>query len=194
MAMPPRCAEARTRTRTLVLHSVLGFTVALTPACKDPDAPLEVYRAFAQGANVIPPPTSPADSSVRASVSVVLNSARVIGYAYSVFAAPSGTIDLIAFYEAAAGDTLPAIATAVLCDGAEACAATGGYATVVPPATAATIRASLRANGTQVVFFTTTAQKAAGRRDTRDDVPGSIALSLLMRGTVYPSPWRGDLG
>jgi hypothetical protein len=173
MAMPPRCPEARTRTRTLVLHSVLGFTVALTPACKAPDASLEMYQAFAQGANVIPPPTSPADSSVLASVAVFLNSAGLIGYAYSVFAAPSGTIDSIAFYQAAAGDPLPAIATAVLCDGAEACAARGGYATVVPPATAATIRALLRANGTQVVVFTTTAQRAAGG---------------AMRGTMYPYP------
>lgn len=110
----------------LVLCSVLSFTVALTPACKDADAPLEVYRAFALGANVIPTPASHADASVMASVLVVLSSAGRIGYAYSVFAAPSGTIDLIALYEAAAGDTLPAIATAVLCDGTEACAASRG--------------------------------------------------------------------
>jgi hypothetical protein len=157
--------------RTLVLHSVLGFIVVLTPACKDADAPLEVYRAFALGANVIPPPASHADSSVFASVLVAPNSADRLGYGYSVLPAPvSGTIDLIALYEAAAGDTLPAIATAVLCHGAEACAARGGYATVVSPATAATIRAAILADSMQVVFFTTRAPKAAGG---------------AMRGTMY---------
>jgi hypothetical protein len=43
----------------------------------------------------------------------------------------------------------------------------------VPPATLATITTSLRNYGTQLVFFTTTAQKAAGG---------------AMRGTMYLNP------
>jgi hypothetical protein len=61
----------------------------------------------------------------------------------------------------------------ILCAGAAACSATSGTATLVPPATTASIRASLIAYGTQVVFFTTTAQKAAGG---------------AMRGTMFPNP------
>jgi hypothetical protein len=157
----------------LVNRVALAAAAVLTPACRDADAPVDVYRTVANGASVTPPPASHADSSAFASVLVVLTSAGTIGYAYSLFSAPSGTIDSIAFYEAAAGDTLPAMATGVLCDGAEACAARGVYVTAVPPATVATIRASLRANGTQVVFFTTTAPKAVGG---------------AMRGTMYPYP------
>jgi hypothetical protein len=94
-------------------------------------------------------------------------------YTYSVAVVPSGTIDSIAFYQVAAGSSLPAQATAILCAGTAACASTSGTATLVGTATAASIRASMLAYGTQLVFFTTTAQKAAGG---------------AMRGTMFPNP------
>ena len=145
--------------RTLLLRSVLGLALLAGPACKAAEAPVEVYQAYAYSGNVIPAPT-PA-TSAWASVIVAFNSAR-LGYAYSAYSVglvPIGTIDSIALYQVAAGDPLPASASAILCAGVAACAATGGYAMVVPPATAATIPTSIRANGMQAVFFTTTAQR-----------------------------------
>jgi hypothetical protein len=99
--------------------------------------------------------------------------AATLAYSYSVTVPPSGTIDSIALYEVAAGQPLPASATVILCAGAAACAAASGTGRVVAPATPATITTSLRAYGIQLVFFTTTAQKAAGG---------------AMRGTMYPNP------
>ena len=118
------------------------------------------------GTNVVPTPT-PADTLARASAS--LNGAS-LAYTYSVALAPSGTIDSIALYQGGSQDPLPASATAILCAGVAACAATSGMGTVVPPATVATILTSMRQYGTQLVFFTTTAQHATGG---------------AMRGTVF---------
>ncbi len=97
-----------------------------------------------------------------------------LAYTYVVWTPPAGTIDSIALYQVATGDPLPPSATAILCAGVAACASTSGVATLVPPATSATINTSMRGYGTQLVFFTTTAQKAAGG---------------AMRGTPYPTPY-----
>jgi hypothetical protein len=152
----------------------IGVAFIVGTACKDSPHdcdcfPTEFYTAVAWGANVVPVTT---DTAPRAVVHFDLNPGSFF-YRYSVAAAPSGTIDSIALYEVAAGDTLPTSATAILCDGVTACAATSGIGRVVAPATVATIQTSLRAYGTQLVFFTTTAQKAAGG---------------AMRGTMYVSP------
>ena len=130
--------------------------------CIDPNT----FTAFAWGANVVP---AAPDTSARASLS--FNSAT-LSYTYKVTTPPSGTIDSIALYDAAPGQALPVSATVILCAGAAACAVTSGMGTLVPPATTATITTSLRAYTTQVVFFTTTAPKAAGG---------------AMRGTMYPT-------
>jgi hypothetical protein len=147
----------------------IGVAVIVGTACKDPidcSCATDVYTAVAWGANVVPVTT---DTAPRAVVDFVAIPGE-LQYRYSITVAPSGTIDSIALYEVAAGDTLPASATAILCSGVTACAATYGYGTVVAPATVATILTSLRAYGTQLVFFTTTAQKASGG---------------AMRGTLY---------
>ena len=88
---------------------------------------------------------------------------------------PSGTIDSIALYQVSAGDTLPPSATAILCAGATSCSGTGGTATnpaggSLTAANLMAIKTSIRAYGTQLVIFTTTAQKAVGG---------------AMRGTMY---------
>jgi hypothetical protein len=124
------------------------------------------YTAVAWGANVIPV-RPPVDTSARASV---LYNTATLAYSYSIHVLPPGTIDSIALYQTRAGLALPDTATAILCAGVSACMAMSGTATLVPPATAATIKSSIRTYGTQVVFFTTTAQKASGG---------------AMRGTVY---------
>ena len=114
----------------------LANSVALVvgAACGD-DATLpadtDSYTAVAWGANVIPV-RPPADTSARASF--VFNTAT-LAYSYSVAVPPPGTIDSIALYQVGAGGVLPASATAILCAGAAACAATSGVGTVVPPAT-----------------------------------------------------------
>ena len=138
-------------------------------ACKslDPCDCFESYSAIARGVNVVP---AAADTAARASLN--FNPAS-LAYSYSVAAVPSGTIDSIALYEVPAGQPLPASATVILCAGAAACAATSGTGTLLPPATISTIGTSLRAYTTQLVFFTTTAQKAAGG---------------AMRGTMFLTP------
>jgi hypothetical protein len=158
-------------------HSRAGGTLATAmvvlgvgTACKDPficTCAIDVYTAMAGGANVVPVTTNTAPSAVMHFEPLSL------AYSYSVAVAPSAPIDSIALYQVAAGDTLPASATAILCAGVAACAATSGTAMLVAPATGATITTSMRAYSTQVVFFTTTAQKAAGG---------------AMRGVVYLSP------
>jgi hypothetical protein len=174
------------RTSNVFLHGVwlaIAAVIALVfgGACKGPDCFASAqgsscdyhpgtFAVFARGANVIPVP-APADTSARASATF---NAATFAYTYTVQVAPSGTIDSIALYEGVFGQPLPASATAILCAGAAACAATSGTARVVAPATAATITTSMRAYGTQVVFFTTTAQKAAGG---------------AMRGTMYAGPF-----
>ena len=124
------------------------------------------YTAVAWGANVIPV-RLPADTSARASV---LYNTSTFEYSYSIAVPPPGTIDSIALYQIGAGVALPDVATAILCSGVAACSAQSGTATVLAPATAASIKTSIRRYGTQVVFFTTMAQKASGG---------------AMRGTVY---------
>ena len=147
-------------------------TIALVvgTACKGPDClchTMDSFQGVARGANVVPVPAT-ADTLAKASATF---NAGTGAWTYSVTTPPAGTIDSIALYQVPAGDTLPASATAILCAGAAVCAFTTGAATLVPPATLATIKTSMRAYGTQLVFFTTTAQKAAG---------GAI------RGTMYP--------
>jgi hypothetical protein len=127
------------------------------------------FAAVARGAKVIPTPT-PADTLARASATF---NSTTLAYTYTVQVAPTGTIDSIALYDTSATGTLPASATAILCAGAAACASTSGTGMLVAPATRATIETLMRAYGTQLVFFTTTAQKAAGG---------------AMRGTIYPTP------
>jgi hypothetical protein len=155
------------------LATAAAIALAVGTACKDgPDnLPLDfdTSAVAARGTRVIPLP-APADTS--ATASAYFNTAT-LAYMFSVTVAPAGTIDSIALYQVAAGDVLPPSATAILCAGTAACASTSGTATVMPPATRATIKTSIRAYGTQLVFFTTTAQKAAGG---------------AMRGTMYPTP------
>jgi hypothetical protein len=173
MGMVPGCAVARSKIRARLLRSLLVLALLAGPACSAADAlfgAYEAYEAYPSAANVIPAPT-PATSGW-ASMVVLLTSAR-LGYAYHLGFPPNGTIDSIALYQVAAGDPLPASASAMLCAGEAACAATGGYATAVPPATLLTIQTALRANGMQAVLFTTTAQHAAGG---------------AMRGTIQPIP------
>lgn len=129
-------------------------------------ANIDSYTAVAWGANVIPV-RPPVDTSARASV---LYNTATFAYSYSIAVPPPGTIDSIALYQTRAGLALPDTATAILCAGVSACSSLSGTATLVPPATATTIKSSIRMYGTQVVFFTTTAQKASGG---------------AMRGTVY---------
>jgi hypothetical protein len=157
-----------------VLATAAATAFVVGSACKSPDCFFcgdynDSFSAVAWGANVIPAPP-PADTSAKARVAF---SSSTLAYSYSISTAPSGTIDSIAFYQVDAGQLLPASATAILCAGAAACAATSGTGTLVPPATNATIETSIRAYGTQIVFFTTTAQKAAGG---------------AMRGTMYTNP------
>ncbi len=138
-------------------------------ACGD-DATLpadtDSYTAVAWGANVIPV-RPPVDTSARALID--FNTAT-FAYSYSVAVLPPGMIDSIALYQIGAGLALPNEATAILCSGVAACSAQSGTATVVAPATAASIKSSIRRYTTQVVFFTTTAQKPTGG---------------AMRGTMY---------
>ena len=149
---------------------VLAKSVALVvgAACGDDVTVAETdsYTAVPWGANVIPV-RPPADTSARASITY---NTATLAYSYAIAVPPPGTIDSIALYQIGAGLALPDSATAILCSGVAACSALSGTATVQAPATAATIKTSIRRYGTQVVFFTTTAQKASGG---------------AMRGTVY---------
>ena len=152
------------------LASAATVVLVVGTGCKNPDLTctcFEAYAANARGANVIP---AAADTAARASLN--FNPAS-LAYSYAVAVTPTGAIDSIALYEVPAGQPLPASATVLLCAGAAACAATSGTGTLLPPATITTIGTSLRAYTTQVVFFTTTAQKAAGG---------------AMRGTMYMTP------
>jgi len=149
-----------------------GMALVGGAACKgEPFDPTfyDTYSVVAWGANVVPAPP-PGDSSARAMATINI---ATLAYTYSVAVPPPGTIDSIALYQIAAGAPLPMSATAMLCAGAAACAPTSGTATVLAPATIASIRSSMRVYGTQMVFFTTAAQKTAGG---------------AMRGTMYLSP------
>lgn len=146
-------------------------TLILGSACKNLSdcycVNVDTFTGVGRGANVVPAAT---DTSGMASVSLNI---ATFAYEYFVTFAPAGTIDSIALYQAAVGEALPASATAILCAGAAQCAARSGTATVVAPATRATIRTSMLAYGTQLAFFTATAQKTAGG---------------AMRGTIYLIP------
>jgi hypothetical protein len=160
----------RTRMRTSVLNTVLAVALVVgTGACKGPDSlntDLDDYSGFARGANVVP---APADTTPQGAVA--LNTASGL-YSFTTSGMP-GTLDSVALYKVAAGAALPASATAILCAGTAACATGSGTATPVGTETLTTIRTSMRGYGTQVVFFTTTAQKAAGG---------------AARGTMYTTP------
>lgn len=159
------------------LAAAAALAVAVGGACTCPDSAnsfgcgdyptSDLFSAVARGANVVPPAT---DTAPRA---LATFNAATLAYTYNVTAQPAGTVDSIAVYEIAPGEPLPALATAIFCAGAAACAATSGTATVVPPATIATIRTSMRGYGSQLVVFTTTAQKAVGG---------------AMRGTLFVNP------
>ena len=160
--------------RTSVLNTVLAVALVVgVAACKGPDSlntDLDHYAGFARGANVVPAAT---DTTPTGTVHVTTSTtANTITANWTASGLP-GTLDSVALYQNAAGAALGGTATAVLCAGAAACATGSGSATIVAPATATTIRISMRGYGTQVVFFTTTAQKAAGG---------------AARGTVYPDP------
>ena len=155
--------------RTSVLFSLLAVALVAGTACKGPDdipTDFDTTSGFARGANVVP---VPADTTPHATVA--FNSAS-LAYSYSIAQAPAtGVLDSIALYQVAAGTTLPANATVILCAGAAACAATSGTGSLVGAATNATVRTSIRGYGTQVVFFYTTAR-----------------TSGAMRGTLYATP------
>jgi len=134
------------------------------------DCTTYTFAVDARGTKVIPA-LPPGETSASASAHLNIQS---LAYSYSVLVAPSGTIDSVALYQVPSSDPLPASATAVFCAGVAACASPSGTMTIVPPATIATIETSMRGYGTQLVFFTTTAQKSAGG---------------AMRGTMYPTPY-----
>ena len=150
------------------LATVAAITLIIGSACKDPIDCLcdSLYRfaGLARGARVVPPATDTMPEAV------VTFNAPSLAYRYSVTSQPAGTIDSIALYQVAPPDPLPASATAILCAGAAVCASATGTASIVAPATLATITTSIRAYRTQLVIFTTTAQKAVGG---------------AMRGTMY---------
>ena len=111
-----------------------------------------------------------ADTTPRATVT--LNTSTLV-YTYTVTTPPAGAIDSIALYQVPQAEVLPASATVILCAGAVACAAASGIARPVGNTTRSSLQTSMRAYGTQLVVFTTTAQIASGG---------------AMRGTMYPSP------
>ena len=157
----------------VALAIAAAITLIVGSACKGPinscdSCAFDTFAAVARSAMVVPPAT---DTTPRATVTFNTTS---LAYAYIVTTQPAGTIDSIALYQAPSGDTLPSAATAILCAGAAACAARSGTAMVVVPATAATIRTSIRGYGTQLVFFTTAAQCGCRRRDAWDDVSESV--------------------
>lgn len=121
---------------------ISGVALVVGTACKGPDSSgppsFDYYSAVAWGANVIPAAT---DTAPRAEVNFNF---FTFSFAYDVVAAPSGTIDSIAFYQVLARDTLPTSATAIICAGVAACASQSGIATLVPPATATTEPRSAR--------------------------------------------------
>ena len=151
---------------------VTGAALVVGTACDEGpascrDCVLDTYSGVARGANVVPPA---ADTTPRATVT--LNTSTLV-YTYTVAAPPAGTIDSIALYQVPQADVLPASATVILCAGAAACAAASGIARPVGNTTRASLQTSMRAYGTQLVVFTTTAQITSGG---------------AMRGTMYPSP------
>jgi hypothetical protein len=158
---------------------VLGVALVVGFACKGPDNSTVDQFHFsgtARGSNVVPTAT---DTTPRGSVALVIDTtALTITWTSAVVSSGSGTVDSIALYQVVTGGALPAAATAVLCSGAAACATGSGSATLIGTATTKTIWTSARSFGptpvpTQVVFFTTTAQKTAGG---------------AMRGIVYLDP------
>jgi hypothetical protein len=154
--------------RTSVLHTVLGVALVAGFACKGPDSPTDTdqfhFSGTARGSNVVPTAT---DTTPRGSVHLTFDTTAAgnsIAWTSSGLTGGSGTLDSIALYQVGTGAALPAQATAVLCTGAAACATGTGNATIIggPAVTAHTIWTSAKGFGTQVVFFTTTAQKALG--------------------------------
>jgi hypothetical protein len=157
----------RTRMRTSVLNTVLAVALVVgTGACKGPDTlttDLDHYAGFARGANVVPAAT---DTTPAGQVNVTTNTtANTITFTFTTSGMP-GTLDSVALYKTAAGATLAAQASAILCAGAAACATPSGTATYPGSETATTIRSSMRGYGTQVVFFTTTTRAAGAARGT----------------------------
>jgi hypothetical protein len=152
--------------RTSVLHTVLAVALVVGTACKGPDSlnnDLDHYSAFARGANVVP---ALADTTATGAATITTNtSANTVGFTFSASGMP-GTLDSVALYQIGAGATLPAAATAILCAGAAACTTTSGTAALVGAATATSIRTSMRGNGTQIVFFTTTTRTGGAARGT----------------------------
>ena len=160
--------------RTVKLFGI-GVALIFGSTCKEPEdcgcPDDDHFAGLARGANVVPLPT---DTTPRGLVKLATNlDANRIEWTVSLEVAPPGTIDSIALYATPGMTTLPASATAILCAGAAACTATNGTAAIIAPANAATIKTSMRSYGTQVVFFTTTAQKSAGG---------------AMRGTMFLNP------
>jgi len=153
------------------IATAAAITLIAGSACKTVSdcycSNVENYASVARGVHVVP---AAADTSGMASATFNI---VTFAYEYYVTVSPSGTIDSIALYQAADGEPLPASATAIFCAGATACAAARGTATLVAPATRGTIHASMDAYRTQLVFFTTTAQKGAGG---------------ALRGTMYLIP------
>jgi hypothetical protein len=152
--------------RTSVLHTVLGVALVVGFACKGPDKLTDTdqfhFSGTARGSAVVP---TASDTTPRGSVRLVFDTVGVGSITWTASAlspSGSGTLDSIALYQVGTGAALPAAATAVLCSGAAACATASGSATLIGTNTAHTIWTSAKGFGTQVVFFTTTAQKAAG--------------------------------
>jgi hypothetical protein len=150
--------------RTSVLHTVLAVALVVGFACKGPDKTTDDQIHFsgtARGSAVVPTAT---DTTPKGSVALIIDTtaATITWTASALSPSGSGTLDSIALYQVGTGVALPAAATAVLCSGAAACATASGSATLIGTATVKSIWTSAKGFGTQVVFFTTTAQKTAG--------------------------------
>ena len=167
--------------RTSVQSTLLAVAVLVGAACPGPDAidegaVTDTNTGVARGANVQP---LPADTLARGTATYNTATAAAT---WVVNTPPVGTLDSVVLYQVgAATAALPASATAVLCSTAAACATGSGTATGPGPTFAAltdaqksAIKTSIRAYGTQLVFFADTA--------------GTAPPVQRMRGTMYPDP------
>jgi hypothetical protein len=158
--------------RTSVLYSALAAAVVVgIAACKGPDSldsNLDSFSVVARGAFTIP---QAADTTPV--VTATLSTASGLTYA-NLTKSGGPAIDSIKIFQVgAATDLTPAtgtapVATAILCSGAAACAATSGTGTPRGTNTVASIRTSMRAYGSQLVVFS-----------------GANADGFA-RGTIYP--------
>jgi hypothetical protein len=155
--------------RRSVLHTPLAVAIVAWTACKGSstiDTVTELHLGVAKAAYVVP---VVADTTPRATATF---NTSTLAWTYNIEVAPPGTITSVALYQVAAGASLPANPTALLCNSAATCTGSG-TATLVGTATGFAIHTSIHEYGTQLVFMTTAAPAASGG---------------VMRGTMYCAP------